>query len=306
MIIATDCDDFPLPEKLQALGKTLSIWGLVDENGNNGLQILSTRLLELEYGCSNNFTVPCQIRLVLDVNNRIGIPQTARRHITSTSPLPNHPTEQQLQTWKVFLDVEERIARERQFCVHFISHNYASGTRYVNFTIVAESATVSASENNQLQQDEFWERVGNAVNDNIRIAETITDRNNQDSIELGSIRSFNCESGIIRVNLSSTRYDLITQQQCSLPPEGYLIFEPVGDITQIDRKKRAIEQLQRGQSQNPYLGEFLFGASQARLPQESISLQKEDLLLNIANPSQKAAVETACLGYHRISVGSFD
>lgn len=291
LIIATDCDDSLLPEILQALGKTLSIRGVVSENGNNGLQILSTRLLELEYGRINNFALPRKIRLKLDVQNRIGISRASWRHITSTIPLPQRPTQEQLQTWEVFLNVEERIAREKQFCVQFISHNYGSATRNITFRIFPESATISASENNQLEENEFWGRVRNARYESIRIAEAATD--SQNSRELGSINNSHPEDATIRINLNSIICDLIAQQQYSLPAEGYLIFEPVGDITQIERKKSAIRELQRGQSQNPYLGEFLFDASQARIPQQSINLQQQDLLFKIANPGQRAAVETA-------------
>jgi ABC-type branched-subunit amino acid transport system ATPase component len=47
-----------------------------------------------------------------------------------------------------------------------------------------------------------------------------------------------------------------------------------------------------GRSQNPYLGQFLFDANQAREFREAIEIQPQNLLLENINPSQKAAVET--------------
>ncbi|MEH2260227.1 AAA domain-containing protein [Nostoc sp.] len=76
-----------------------------------------------------------------------------------------------------------------------------------------------------------------------------------------------------------------------LPATRFLFFEAVGDIQQIRRKKAALTQLKQGHTQNPYLGNFLFDASQARPIQKTVELRPEDLLLSSANPSQKAAVE---------------
>ena len=49
---------------------------------------------------------------------------------------------------------------------------------------------------------------------------------------------------------------------------------------------------EKGWIQNPYLGQFLFDASQAREPREIVQIQPQDLLLKTINPSQKAAVES--------------
>ncbi len=52
-----------------------------------------------------------------------------------------------------------------------------------------------------------------------------------------------------------------------------------------------MEQLRQGRTQNPYLGNFLFDASQARLIKKKVKLKSKDLLLSSANSGQKAAVE---------------
>mgnify|MGYP006872726724 FL=1 len=44
----------------------------------------------------------------------------------------NHvPTEDQLQAWKAFLKVEERIAKARGFCVYCINYKYSENKREI-------------------------------------------------------------------------------------------------------------------------------------------------------------------------------
>ncbi|MDP5018142.1 MAG: AAA domain-containing protein, partial [Dolichospermum sp.] len=83
----------------------------------------------------------------------------------------------------------------------------------------------------------------------------------------------------------------IAKGNYQLPNQGYLFFDAAGDIKQIERKEKALEQLKQGRTQNPYLGNFLFDASQARPIIKRIKLNSKDLLLSSANAGQKAAVE---------------
>ena len=68
------------------------------------------------------------------------------------------PTEEQLKAWKAFLKVLERLAKEKQFCVPFVSHNYGEATRNITFKIDAKSATVDGKAKNSLTLDNFWQR----------------------------------------------------------------------------------------------------------------------------------------------------
>ena len=76
-----------------------------------------------------------------------------------------------------------------------------------------------------------------------------------------------------------------------MPQKGFLSFEAAGDLTQIKRQKKALDDLQMGIAQNPYVGEFFFDASKARPLQTTVKLKPEDLLLSGANDDQVAAVE---------------
>ncbi|NJK56588.1 MAG: AAA family ATPase, partial [Pleurocapsa sp. SU_5_0] len=200
------------------------------------------------------------------------------------------PTEKQLEAWKAFLKVEERIAKEKQFCVPFVSHNYGEATRNIAFEIDAKSATVDGKTENSLTLDDFWQRAKRARNQNIKLKENdLTDR---DERELGTIESIDSERNLLKISLDSGIFDSLAEGHCSLPQEGLLSFEAVGDLVQIGWKKKTLKNLEKGWTQNPYLGQFLFDASQAREPRENIQIQPQDLLLKTINSSQKAAVET--------------
>ncbi|MBE8988554.1 translation initiation factor IF-2 N-terminal domain-containing protein [Nostoc sp. LEGE 12450] len=203
----------------------------------------------------------------------------------------NLPTEDHLRIWEVFLQIEEKIAKTRQFCVPFFSHNGFG--RRITFDIDVTLATVDGSDENSLAVENFWERVKRAKNEEVKLFETTpTGQNWRNSRQLEIIEEVIPNSCIIRVRLERDLADYMAAGRYQLPATGFLFFEAVGDIQQIKRKKAALTQLKQGHTQNRYLGNFLFDASQARPIEKTIELQPEDLLLSSANPSQKAAVET--------------
>lgn len=216
--------------------------------------------------------------------------------LTSMATIPvrsNYvPTEEQLQAWKAFLEVERRLAEARQFCVPLVRHNYGSARRRITFEIDATSATLDGSLENYLNEDDFWERAKRARNEDIKLFETApAARNWRNSRQLGSIEEVDPSSSIIRVRLERDLADYIAQGRYHLPAGGFLFFESRGEIAQIERKKKALEDLKNGRTQNPYLARFFFDVSQARQRQRKVKLQQQDLLLPSANPDQREAVE---------------
>lgn len=294
LILATDRDDFQLPRRLEKLGKTLRFRAAVKKDGYGGLKILSTQLLQPSRGHADGYAVACCLRLLPNHEHHIGIPPGALARIAAMPVCGNHvPTEDQLKAWKAFLQVEENIARARQFCVRFLSHNYKFGTRRLTFEIDVASATLDGFNQNSLDVENFWERVKRAKNEELKLFETApTGKNGHNGRELGSIEEVDPKRCIISVRLERDLTDYMAAKRYQLPTTGFLFFEAVGDIKQIQRKKEALEQLKQGRTQNPYLGNFLFDASQARHIKKTVKLQPEDLLLSSANPGQKAAVET--------------
>ena len=294
LTIATDQDDVQLPARLEKLGKTLSLLAAVSQDGGGGLRLLSAKLLQGVQGHADAFAVPCRLRLLPNHRHRIDIPKAALVRMAAMPVGGNHvPTEDQLKAWKAFLQIEENIAKARQFCVLFLDRNYGSGTRWITFEIDVASATLDGSSENGLEGENFWERVKRAKNEEVKLFETApTVRNWRTSKQLGSIEEVDPKRCIIRVRLERDLAEYMASRRYDLPDRGFLFFEAAGDIQQIRRKKEALEQLKQGYTQNPYLGDFLFDASQARPIQKTFQLQPQDLLLPSANPGQKAAVET--------------
>ncbi|MCC5641724.1 AAA family ATPase [Nostoc sp. CHAB 5824] len=292
LTIATDQDDFQLPARLEKLGKTLGFRAVVEQDGRDGLKVRSAKLLELSQGTADGYAVPYRLRLLPNHRYHIDIPPTALAQMAAMPICGDHlPTEDHLRIWEVFLQIEEKIAKARQFCVPFFSHNGFG--RRITFEIDVTSATLDGSDENSLAVENFWERVKRAKNEEVKLFETTPKGQNwRNSRQLGIIEEVLSNSCIIRVRLEHDLADYMAAGGYQLPATGFLFFEAVGDIQQIKRKKAALTQLKQGHTQNPYLGNFLFDASQARPIQKIIELQPKDLLLSSANPSQKAAVET--------------
>ncbi|MBG1259654.1 translation initiation factor IF-2 N-terminal domain-containing protein [Nostoc commune] len=227
-------------------------------------------------------------------------PKILTNHASNTpKPIPprilprNLPTEDHLRVWEVFLQIEEKIAKARQFCVSFFSHNGFDFGRPITFMIDVTSATIDGSDENSLTVENFWERVKRARNEEIKLFETtptVQDRRSRRN-KLGTIKKIVPDSCTISVSLKDDLAKDMAAGRYQLPATGFLFFEAVGDIEQIRHKKEALRQLKQERTQNRYLGNFLFDASQARTIQKTVELRPEDLLLSSANPSQKAAVE---------------
>jgi DNA polymerase III delta prime subunit len=293
LTIATDESEFTLPKRLKELDKTLGLRAALQKNGNGGLKILSTYLLPIGRGKKDAYAVPLNLQLVPNHYELVHIPPKTLAQIVKMPICGNHvPTEEQLRAWKAFLKVEERVAKARQFCVNFVNSYYDLKQREIALKININSATLDGDEENYINEDNFWERVRQAKNQEIKFSDVIpTEKIRRTSRQLGTIEKIDSERNIIHIRLEQDLIEYMATENYQLPTKGYLFFDAVGDIKQIQRKEKALEQLKQGRTQNPYLGDFLFDASQARPIEKTIKLQSQDLLLPAANPGQKASVE---------------
>ncbi|AFZ58995.1 AAA family ATPase [Anabaena cylindrica FACHB-243] len=293
LTIATDESEFELPKRLKELRKTLGFRAAVQKNGTGGLKILSAYLLQPSRGQGDGYALPLRLQLVPNHHHPSAIPPKVLAQI-ATMPVCGHhvPTEEQLQAWKAFLKVEERIAKARQFCVVFVNYKYSNNKKQIAFEINLNSATLDGSEENYLDVENFWERVKQAKNQDIKFSDTVpSERNRRSSRQLGTIEKIDQKYNIIHIRLERDLVEYIAAGNYQLPGTGYLFFDAAGDIKQIERKEKALEQLRQGRTQNPYLGNFLFDASQARSIKKTVKIKSQDLLLSAANPGQKASVE---------------
>ncbi|MEA5580356.1 AAA domain-containing protein [Nodularia harveyana UHCC-0300] len=293
LTIATDRDDFPLPLKLKNLGKTIGLIAAIKDDGIGGLKILSTRLLQVSRGHADAYAAPFPLRLLPHNKHRLGISKSALARVGKMPICGDHiPTEEQLKAWKAFLQVEENIAKSRQFCVAFVGNDYGKNPRQITFEVDVKSATLDGSEQNYLQVSSFWERVKRSKNQEVKLSETVpTGKFTHKIPKFGSIEKVDPKNCVIKVKLDRELAEYIATQRYQPPVKGFLFFDAAGDIQQVKRKKEALEKLKQGQTQNPYLGNFLFDASQARRMKKIVELSADDLLLSAANAGQKAAVE---------------
>ncbi|MEH2152923.1 translation initiation factor IF-2 N-terminal domain-containing protein [Nostoc sp.] len=292
LTIATDSDDFQLPTRLEKLRKTLGFRAAVPKDGHGGLKILSAQLLQPSRGHADSYAVPCRLRLLPNHQHHLDIAPTTLKRIAAALVCGDHvPTEDQLKAWKAFLQIEEKIAKARQFCVRYVSHNY-NFKRRISFEIDVASATLDGFYQNSLDVDNFWERARRTKNEDLKLFETApVGKNWISGRQLGTVEEVDPNRCIISLRLDRDLAEFMVAERYKLPDRGFLCFEAVGDIQQIQRKKKALDDLNNGYTQNPYLGNFLFDASQAREIKTTIELQPQDLLLSSANSGQKAAVE---------------
>ncbi|MEH1845597.1 MAG: translation initiation factor IF-2 N-terminal domain-containing protein [Nostoc sp.] len=292
LTIATDSDDFQLPARLEKLRKTLGFRTAVQKDGHGGLKILSAQLLQPSRGHADSYAIPCSLRLLPNHQHHLDIPPATLKRIAAAPVCGDHvPTEDQLKAWKAFLQIEEKIAKARQFCVRYVSHNY-NFKRRISFEIDVASATLDGFYQNSLDVENFWERAKQAKNEDLKLFETAPiGKNWLNGRQLGTVEEVDPDRCIISVRLERDLAEYMAAERYKLPATGFLCFEAVGDIQQIQRKKKALDDLNNGYTQNPYLGNFLFDASQARQIKTTIELKPQDLLLSSANPGQKAAVE---------------
>ncbi|MGJ5628117.1 translation initiation factor IF-2 N-terminal domain-containing protein [Nostoc sp. CALU 1950] len=292
LTIATDSDEFQLPTRLEKLRKTLGFRAAVQKDGRGGLKILSVYLLQLSRAHADSYAVPCRLRLLPNHQHHLDIPPATLKRIAAAPVCGDHvPTEDQLKAWKAFLQIEEKIAKARQFCVRYVSHNY-NFKRRISFEIDVASATLDGFYQNSLDVDNFWERARRTKNEDLKLFETApVGKNWISGRQLGTVEELDPNRCIISLRLERDLAEYMATERYKLPDTGFLCFEAVGDIQQIQRKKKALDDLNNGYTQNPYLGNFLFDASQARQIKTTVELQPQDLLLSSANPGQKAAVE---------------
>ncbi|WP_084226964.1 translation initiation factor IF-2 N-terminal domain-containing protein [Nostoc sp. KVJ20] len=292
LTIATDSDEFQLPARLEKLRKTLGFRAAVQKDGRGSLKILSAYLLQPSRAHSDSYAVPCRLRLLPNHQHHLDIPPATLKRIAAAPVCGDHvPTEDQLKAWKAFLQIEEKIAKARQFCVRYVSHNY-NFKRRISFEIDVASATLDGFYQNSLDVDNFWERARRTKNEDLKLFETApVGKNWISGRQLGTVEEVDPNRCIISLRLERDLAEYMATERYKLPDTGFLCFEAVGDIQQIQRKKKALDDLNNGYTQNPYLGNFLFDASQARQIKTTVELQPQDLLLSSANPGQKAAVE---------------
>ncbi|MEB3340510.1 AAA domain-containing protein [Okeania sp.] len=272
--------------------KTLKLRGAVNIDGDRVFKILSVQFISHKAE-ADEFSVALQIRLLPQHQFRRKIPLGAVRSIQKMPFFGDRLlTEDQLPIWTTFVKMEQRLAEKRQFCLPYSSHNYGSAKKRITFEIDIRAATIDGTPETSLEDMELRRRLFEAKNQNIQLfSSSPAGRDGRDGEKLGAIASIDWEKSQVRIALDSEIVESIVRGSYRIPSTGFLFFVDSGDIAQVQRKRRALEDLQNGRCQNPYLGEFFFDATCARVPKKRVELQPQNLLLPAANAHQLAAVE---------------
>ena len=273
--------------------KTLKLRGAVNVDKDRVLKLLSVQLIS-QKAEKDEFSLALQIRLLPQHQYRRGIPLGAVRSMGKMPFFGDRiPTEEQLPIWTTFVEIEQRMAEKRQFCLQFLGHNYGSVGRKITFEIDISSATIDGTVESAIDDLELRRRLFQAKNQDIQLFNTSPAGGDaRDGEKLGAIDTIDWEKSQVGIILESEIVEIIARGSYRIPSTGFLFFVAFGDIAQVQRKRRALENLQSGRCQNPYLGNFFFDATCARIPKKAVKLQPQDLLLPAANVNQIAAVET--------------
>ncbi|MGK7921697.1 MAG: AAA domain-containing protein, partial [Trichodesmium sp.] len=284
LTLATDWED--------DVEQTWKFRAAINVDGDRVLQLLSVHSFS-QTATEDGFSIPFRIRLLPQHQYQRGVPLAAVRSLGKRSFVKDGAfTEEQLPAWKTFVEIEQRLAEKRQFCVAFLNHNYGSDGRKITFEIDISTATIDGTPETTLDENELQRRLFEARNENIQLFhKSPAGRDGREGEKLGAIAHINWEESKVRIILNYEIVESIVAGSYRIPSTGFLLFEAFGDIAQVKRKKRALSDLQNGRCQNPYLAEFFFDATAARTVKKMVKLQPQDLLLPIANVDQVAAVE---------------
>lgn len=292
LTLATDIDEFQISPKLLERQQTLKLWATVPRDGRGHLGLKRIHLVEFNLGEHDSYSVPIWMQLVPENFNPVGIPlQTFQKIQEMPVCGENVPTYEQKRTWGKYLAIERRTAEKRQFCVPITSSNLQSD-RSLIIEINPESATRNGSVS--LTPTEFWQRAERARNGRIQFHEN-TNRleHRYTGEELGEIEKIEKRNNSIQIQLNPRTLALIEDEEDSfeIPQEGYLFFQDIGSIVQIQRQEKALRNLLDGHTHNVRLGDFFFDTTQAKPLSQLVSLLNAELLLSEINDSQRAAVE---------------
>jgi len=232
--------------------------------------------------------VPADIAFDWDGKYRAGVPDDVMALISTLPPrrLPRNRVRLLLGDWERFLKINERLAEEHTFALRFTSRRLDLKGRAVRFRV-----TVPEDFDRRRVRAAAKERIHLEVVDPARHSGSNGNRSCDPVV--GSIKGL--QGDTLTVLLSDDMVDRLRADNSALPRRGRLAYKALGEVALARRLRWGLESLVRGHSKNPRLGEFLFDANEAGLPDanSAIRLSTEELLQPQLNEGQLGAVEGA-------------
>lgn len=292
LVLATDQDNGENRTLLEKISeKTLIITGIEKTDG-----FLVTDFKAVSQGIGKNTAYSFQAYAKVyfpgttSYFDKTGFPSAVIQQVAS---LPERKAyeltvEKRLETWHAFLDIQERITREKQYMVGYKEYRESKNARLLIFEVTGDPEHLP------------WEKIKSSQGQEISlvVSEVLdTEAEDFEAETLGIIEDVDDHKWTITVKLEEEIYKQLSDLSSGykLPGAGFLFYRPQWGIAEIKKQRRGLERLQRGEAQNRNLSEFIFDPAQARVKPEGekVVLSPENMLLKSLNPSQIKAVEGA-------------
>jgi serine/threonine protein kinase/RecA/RadA recombinase len=264
------------------------------------LLVRNISLKSIETGTRNIATIALRVQFDESVPYS-GLPTNLLAEIKKlpTNIEPDPEVRKRLEHWKAYLNVWEKLVRQKTYEVEYSSWRPDQGQ-------TGEISRVWFYLRNDVEA--IWEKIHSSRSNPIHLRESEEQPENFDEWKWEDEEPVYIEMGFIkRVSDRDNRYAILVELDekilaryidqsgaLDIPRQGYLAYKAVGDLIQIKNQRRAFEDLETGKAANPRLGQFIFDAGQAVYPEhERVVLRSDEFLLQTLNDNQRVAVEGA-------------
>ena len=276
--------------------KTLRLFCNVHHEGLGKPKITAIHFPKIEMGVKDLASLAVLLRLASSVPG--GIPPKLIEQIQDL-PIesPRELDGDQLQGWEALLQFQIDQFKKQQYWARYTRHNYRDGSPKVTFFL--DKDDLKDSEREPLSYQQLQERTRKTKREMHTLFVTLPDETpaqkgsrSPKGLKIGTLEQFHVDNATMTMNLDNKIIESLNNGE-NLPATGYLHFDAYGDVQQIERQQRAIDDLQQGKALNPLLSDFFFDASKARPVSVTEHLQAADLLSGTCNNGQIAAIEAA-------------
>jgi superfamily I DNA and/or RNA helicase len=201
--------------------------------------------------------------------------------------------------WSAYLEIQERNLPDSQYKVTY--RYFRPGSKKDEYYFFLEDSPSLP-----------WKQIERSIGGNIHLltsAERLSEvdgypfefngevEKGEQAIRLGTLDDLDKSKKKLTITLDARLASRIDAETYQLPGTGILVYKNEGERIAIERMKWGLTRLENGQSENPYLGDFIFDSRQARSIQEGdrTTLSRDDFLNQeiFGNDEQKKAVEGA-------------
>lgn len=243
-------------------------------------------------------------------------PADQRMERTDLDRLANLPsaceeTDQKLEAWQACLDWQRGLATQRQTALRYVATTVSEDGRIL-FHISSRCdanlvnrrlkgarlmvAPVSASRDRWIPDSQSYRsmvKIGDPVAVELRAAAQRTTARTPEPKSNGRSAARSRLVAVLTVTLKPADFETLSEQQNSIPDEGFICQDIAGEMAPIKNQLFGIERLRRGDSATPFLPGWLFDISKAAVPDAAYPITLVEGSLSLLNDEQREAVRKA-------------